>query len=361
MRSLPCLGAALLLAVACVSACSVDQSGLETSLKLSHDAGPASTGGNLGAGTGGSAGAGSGGSGLATGGSSATGTGGGSIGTGGGAGATGGSGGTVVDAGGSPGAGGMPDAGAGGQAAGGLGGSGEAGNGGLAGAGGSGGVQGQAGQSGTAGAGGHGGSGEHCSAMNCTMGCCAGDVCVMPVSGKQCGAHGAACTTCGACQTCSAAGTCDIDPGSQWTIVAAGAQVAMSPSGGGTWDPARGDEGGTAPDLFCEYENPSGDVTPTTAGVTSTIVDVYSASWNQTITPSGVTVSASALTAAKPAWRIWVGDEDCSRAAVCASGQIICSYQQPFTVGQLMSGTATITNLQSCNSLNLTLVCASSP
>ena len=295
-----------------------------------------------------------------TGGSDATGTGGSSTGTGGSADAMGGTGGAVVSTGGGPGIGGMGDAGAGGQAAGGAGEGGEGGTTGLAGAGGSGGVEGKAGESGTAGAGGHGGSGARCTAMNC-MGCCAGEVCVMPVSAQQCGAHGAACTTCGACQTCSAAGACEIDPSSQWTIVAAGAQVAMSPPGGGTWDPAHGDEGGTSPDLFCEYENPAGDLTATTAGVTSTIVDVTSASWNQTITPSGVTVSASALMAAKPAWRIWVGDEDCTRPTVCNQGQVICSYQQPFTADQLMNGSATITDLQSCQSLNLSLVCAAGP
>jgi hypothetical protein len=218
-----------------------------------------------------------------------------------------------------------------------------------------------AGQAGTAGTGGHGGSAGHsCTPMNC-MGCCENNVCVTALSAQQCGAHGAACAVCGPCQTCSTAGSCGIDPASQWTIVAASAQVAMSPPTGGTWDPYHGDEGGPEPDLFCEFENPAGDVTPTTAGVTSTIVDVYAASWNQTITPAGVTISASALMAAKPAWRIWVGDEDCSKANVCNTGQIICTYQQPFTAAQLMAGAASISNLQSCNSLDLTLVCASAP
>jgi hypothetical protein len=224
------------------------------------------------------------------------------------------------------------------------------------------GTGGEGGQVGFGGRGGFGGfGGRGCSATTCMMGCCANGVCVTSLSAQQCGTHGAACTTCGSCQTCSAAGACDIDPQSQWTIVASGAQVAMSPPGGGTWDPVHGDEGGVEPDLFCEYENPAGDVTATTAGVTSTIVDTYSATWNQTITPTGVTVSASALMAAKPAWRIWVGDEDCTRANVCNSGQIVCTYQQAFTAAQLMSGSASITNVQSCQSLDLRLVCASGP
>ena len=106
----------------------------------------------------------------------------------------------------------------------------------------------------------------------------------------------------------------------------------MSPPGGGTWDPRTATKGARRPDLFCEYENPASDVSPTTAGVTDTIIDVFTANWDQTITPPGVTVSASALMASKPAWRIWVGDEDCASPTTAGrSGQIACSYQQPIS------------------------------
>ena len=119
-----------------------------------------------------------------------------------------------------------------------------------------------------------------------------------------------------------------------------------------------GDEGGTAPDLFCEYENPSGSVSPTTAGVTDTVTDVFTANWDQTITPPGVTVSASALMATKPAWRIWVGDEDCSTPNQCGTaGQTACSYQQPISAASLMSGSTTIRNYQNCVALTLSFVC----
>ncbi len=131
----------------------------------------------------------------------------------------------------------------------------------------------------------------------------------------------------------------------------------MTPPGGGTWDPSHGDEGGTAPDLFCEYENPANDVSATTAGVTDTVTDVFTANWDQTITPPGVTVSASALMASKPAWRIWVGDEDCSNGRCGTMGQIACSYQQPITAASLMSGALTISNYQNCVALTLQLVC----
>jgi hypothetical protein len=359
-----------------IGACSVDQQGLETVSKLSRDAATPGTGGVPSSGTGGAPATGTGGSsvtgtggspatggaglgsgGAATGGSAGSGgTGGEPAGTGGsGAGGTGGGAGTVGQ-GGTTGSGGMgggtPIGGGAGQGAGGAAG---------AAAGGAGGSTGTGGVIGTGGTGGRGGTvGGRCSSLTC-FGCCSNGVCVTSTNNQQCGSHGGSCTACGACQTCSGTGSCEIDPQSQWTIVAAGAQVTMSPPGGGTWDPLHGDEGGTAPDLFCEFENPSGTVTPTTAGVTGTIIDTYSASWNQTITPSGVTISASALMAAKPAWRIWVGDEDCSRTNVCTSGQIVCSYQQPFTAAQLMNGSASLNNVQSCQSLDLQLICASGP
>jgi hypothetical protein len=181
------------------------------------------------------------------------------------------------------------------------------------------------------------------------------------VTAKQCGSSGAACTACAPCEICpsfgSSTGSCAIDPTSQWTIVAVSGQVSMTPPGGGNWDPMHGDEGGTAPDLFCEYENPSGSVSPTTAGVTDTVTDVFTANWDQTITPPGVTVSASALMASKPAWRIWVGDEDCSFGKCGTSGQIACSYQQPISAASLMSGGTTISSYQNCVALQLSFVC----
>jgi hypothetical protein len=212
-----------------------------------------------------------------------------------------------------------------------------------------------------------GGGGTPCGPTNC-MGCCASDgQCVHTVTAKQCGSKGAACMACGACEICGGgasgpgggtAGTCIIDPTSQWTIIADTAQLSMTPPGGGTWDPKIGDEGGSAPDPFCEYENPSGDVSATTAGVTDTVTDSFNPTWDEEITPPGVTVSASALMAAKPAWRIWVGDEDCSSPKNCGTlGQIACSYQQPISAASLMSGGVTISNYQNCVSLTLSFVC----
>jgi hypothetical protein len=396
------------------SGCSVDNSGLaETSTKLQRDAGGTGTGGAISASGGGGDTASGGVAGTAgatgTGGDAATGgvsgvAGAGSVGSipaGGASGAAGatatggtpGSGGTTP-AGGAPGTGGAAVGGAtgsGGDAAtggvtgtggviatGGAGGSGVAGSGGVptGGAGGTGGVTASGGANGTGGvtasggANGTGGTGGvPCGPTNC-MGCCTSDgQCVKNLTASQCGSKGAACVACGPCQTCGSGtsgpgpgtgtpGTCTIDPTSQWTIVADSAQISKTAPGGGTWDPPVGDEGGSAPDPFCEYENPANDVSATTAGVTDTVTDAFNVTWDQVITPPNVTVSASALMASKPAWRIWVGDEDCQSPRNCGTlGQVVCSYQQPITAAALMSGGLTVSNYQNCVSLTLSFVC----
>jgi hypothetical protein len=341
------------LAVAVSFGCRVDESGLAaTSEKLQRDGG--GTGGFAATGSGGITGSGgavgSGGNILGDGGTPATG---GSKGSGGMAAGTGG----ASASGGAPGTGGVAGAvGTGG----GTGTGGMVGTGGATGTGGTpgtGGVQGTGGSPGTG-----GGGGPKCGPGTCDGCCSAAGQCVRNVTAKQCGSAGAACTACAPCEICSgsgsSAGSCAIDPTSQWAIVAVSGQVSMAPPGGGTWDPQHGDEGGPAPDLFCEYENPFGSVSATTAGVTDTVTDVFTADWDQTITPPGVTISASALMASNPAWRIWVGDEDCSTPAKCGTmGQIACSYQQPISAASLMSGGTTISNYQNCVALTLAFVC----
>jgi hypothetical protein len=122
-----------------------------------------------------------------------------------------------------------------------------------------------------------------------------------------------------------------------------------------------GDEGGSAPDPFCEFENPAGDISDQTAGVTSTVTDEFSVTWDQVITPPGVTISASALMAQNPAWRIWVGDEDCgipNDPNTCgALGEQACSYQTAIPAAALQSGMLAISNFESCVSLTLSFVC----
>jgi hypothetical protein len=377
----------LAVAAAVALGCSVDDNGLaETNVKLQRPDGGfggtiASSGGATGSGgmiagggttgsggtsaTGGAPGTGGAGASTGSGGTPGTGGtigGGGTTGTGGAPG-TGGAIGTggMPNAGGTTGSGGTPGTG-GVMTTGGTTGTGGApGTGGTTGAGGTigtGGIMATGGTTGTGGIVGTGGSGPPaCGPGNCS-GCCSADgQCIHNTGPRQCGNNGSACVACGGCQMC-ANGACAINPSSQWTIVAQSATVSMTPPGAATWDPSKGDEGGSAPDLFCEYENPFGDVSATTAGVTDTVTDVFTANWDQTITPAGVTVSAQALMVSKPAWRIWVGDEDCINPNNCGTlGQIACSYQQSISASALESGQLTISNFQNCVSIQLQLVC----
>ena len=116
-------------------------------------------------------------------------------------------------------------------------------------------------------------------------------------------------------------------------------------------------EGGSAPDPFCEFENPAGQVSSTTAGVTDTIVDDATATWNQVITPPGMTIAASALMANNPTWKIWVGDDDgCNGPSGCL-GDIACTYESTIPETALRAGEITISNRMSCTSLKLQFVC----
>ena len=383
----------LALALAFALGCSVDNTGLaETNVKLQRpdgglgvgsggnmantgsggttgSGGGAASGGTPGSGgtiasggttgttgTGGAGGGGTTGTGGATASGGATGTGGapatgGAMGTGGmtDTGGTIGTGGTIMATGGTTGTGGVTGAGGTTATGGAIGTGGILGTGGVIG---TGGIRGTGGVTGTGGI-----SPPPCGPGNCSGCCSSTGQCIHSTSARQCGNNGAACVACGGCQMCGN-GACAINPSSQWTIVAQSATVNMTAPGGGTWDPVKGDEGGTAPDLFCEYENPANDVSPTTAGVTSTVTDVFTATWDQTITPQGVTVSAQALMASKPAWRIWVGDEDCTSPNICGTrGQIACSYQQTISADALAAGELTISNFQSCLSIQLQLVC----
>jgi hypothetical protein len=362
-----------------VLSCGLDESGLGQKPFLPHDAATDSTSGVAGAaggaqGIGGSGGAmpsGVAGAGGAAGSAGVTGIAG--AGVGGGAGAAGSSG--VAGEGGAAGAGtglagmggdsgaagvggGSGVAGMAGSGVAGMGGGGVAGMGGTAGDGaagmggsavaGSGGAAGRGG----AGGGGRGGTGGVCNQFNCNDGCCDGGVCVRQRSAQRCGSNGNTCAPCGGCQLCSTIGQCRIDAASRWTIVA----VSATLSGGG-WDRNMGDIGGSLPDPFCEFENPAGSVSNMTTGVTDTITDDATASWNQVITPVGMTVAAATLMANNPSWLIWVGDDDgCSGPGGC-EGEIACTYDDPISESALRAGELTIVNRMSCSSLKLQFVC----
>jgi hypothetical protein len=373
------------LAIAGIASCGIDESGLGSMPFLPHDASSGDATGSAGAsGSSGSAGAGAGGSavggaagtsiagsGGAAGEGATSGAAGGPAGQGGQAGADSGAAGSGAAGTGAAGSGAGGDvAGAGGSSNAGSGGSagiagsgavagtdGTAGSGGSAGGGGSAGTGGRGAAGGTGGAaGGRGGTGGvviPCNSSTCSDGCCKDSTtCIRMRSASQCGAQGAACAACPGCNICSTTGQCRIDPASRWKILAVSAQLDSGP-----WDRANGDVGGSLPDPFCEYENPAGQVTTATAGVTDTLTDTRNPMWNQEINPPGMTVAASTLMANSPAWQIWVGDDDGCKGPGGCLGDVACTIRQTITEDQLRAGKLTVSNRQSCNQVVIGLVC----
>jgi hypothetical protein len=334
LASLSFVAPAVLIAALGGGGCNIDNRGLGTTPFLPNsDAGLSGAAGN---GLGGAAGGNSGNGGNAGNGGNGGSTGdGGAGGDGGGTGGDGGSGGVVTGEGGNGGI----------IATGGSAGGGAGGAGGMVGAGGMAGGRG--------GAGGTGGTTPFCGPGNCASGCCAGTMCVRTRSAQACGGGGQACRACGGCQTCSNLGTCEVDPSSTWTVVCAAAQLESSPpSGGDTWDRHSGDLGGTAPDPFCEFEMPSGSISPMTAGVTSTINDSFEPVWNQTVSPAGKTIKASDLMAGGKSWHLWVGDDEGGFRA-----QVACSINNPMPSAWLRNGQGVVSNVDGCLSLTVKLVC----
>jgi hypothetical protein len=195
-----------------------------------------------------------------------------------------------------------------------------------------------------------------CGPGNCSNGCCSGTTCVKTRSATFCGNGGLACKACAPCEMCTGSFACDIDPTSDWTVVAISASVNSSPPRGGNWDPKAGMVGGQDPDLFCQFEQPPNVVNNTTTGVTDTIKDATSATWNQVITPSGKFVKASDLMTTQKPWRLWVGDDDGCGLNGCV-GETMCEIVPPLAGSVLRSGTLTKENYMLCNSLVLKFLC----
>jgi hypothetical protein len=140
-----------------------------------------------------------------------------------------------------------------------------------------------------------------------------------------------------------------VDPASNWTIVASSAQLSTNPPSGKTWD--SGQLPSSNPDPFCEFEMPPGNLN--VAGVTDTLLDTFSAVWNETITPAGFTLQASDLMSPNPsAWLIWVGDDEFN-----GQGTVACQIHPPMQEAWLHAGQASYANIDSCLSVNLQLVC----
>ena len=138
------------------------------------------------------------------------------------------------------------------------------------------------------------------------------------------------------------------------------AELAATAPGGGPWDPNSNPNSNppdSNPDPFCQFETVAGPIDDT-AGVTSTVMNSFTATWNETVTPPGATISGATLMSASAKWRLWVGDDDdgCNTPAGCR-GQLACEIDPPLQATWLESGGFTLMNLASCTSVSVTLVC----
>jgi hypothetical protein len=232
---------------------------------------------------------------------------------------------------------------------------GRVGTGGMTGTGGARGVGGAIGTGGARGVGGAMGTGgaPACGPTTCATGCCAAGRCITPTTAQQCGTRGAACVACGGCQQCGASGVCELSPTSKWVVQCASAQLTVLPPTGLTWDPAGVAGDGTAPDPFCQLERPSGVIDTTTGVVTRNVLDSFSATWNQTVTPASNPMTAAELMSADAAtWRVWVGDNEFN-----GRGALACEVHPPLPASALVNGQFTVANLKNCVSFSMTLIC----
>lgn len=92
-------------------------------------------------------------------------------------------------------------------------------------------------------------------------------------------------------------------------------------------------------------------------GVTTTVMDSFTATWNETVSPPGVTISGATLLSATARWRLWVGDDDGCNANGDCFGDLACEIDPPLQTTWLQSGGFTVMNVGSCVSVSVQLVC----
>ncbi|HEY2900156.1 MAG TPA: hypothetical protein VGL59_06255 [Polyangia bacterium] len=166
------------------------------------------------------------------------------------------------------------------------------------------------------------------------------------------------CAPCGPCEICGPDGTCQIDPASRWEIVCVSAGIADAPPDGDKWDPDAATSAGAAPDPYCQFDTmPGSDGGSATSAMTTTIVDMFSPTWNQVITPPGQTISAADLLDPHAMWKLTVSDDDgCADDQGCLA-ETICTLSPPMNASWLEDGSVSTPVAPSCPTLTLRLVC----
>lgn len=212
----------------------------------------------------------------------------------------------------------------------------------------SGGMQGSGGMRGTGGSG--TGGAAACNPSTCPTGCCGanGNCVTTNQNDQRCGTAGAACMPCGTCFQCGA-GACQPRPAARWTMTAGSATVAATKVGNMTWDPMMPPGMGPQPDPFCQLT-----VNGVSAARTTSILNTVSPVWNQPLVPTNMDLTSDFLMAQPARWTLGVFDDDGTQTLF----ETMCTVTPHLTAADLTAGMVTFPPTQSCTSLSIQLTCA---
>jgi hypothetical protein len=135
-------------------------------------------------------------------------------------------------------------------------------------------------------------------------------------------------------------------------MVCVSAIVSATKTGGAQWDPAMAMTNPTAglADPVCElFLNQSS----TAAATTSVQMNTSTPKWNQSITPSSPSLTASLLMSQSMPWSIYVGDDDMS-----LSPETICRISPQLSSADFAAGDVTFPKTEDCTSVTVKLTCA---
>jgi hypothetical protein len=156
---------------------------------------------------------------------------------------------------------------------------------------------------------------------------------------------------CGPCFRCGAMG-CEPEPAATWKVVCESAIIAPTKPSGNAWDPnaSSGPGNGPLPDAFCELTVDSRSKSSSIDG------DSLMPVWNDDVTPGMASLTAAVLTSNDDRWQLMVIDQDNATSSM----ETICTVNH-VTAADLMGGSATFTQVDSCTELVLRLQCAAGP
>jgi hypothetical protein len=90
-------------------------------------------------------------------------------------------------------------------------------------------------------------------------------------------------------------------------------------------------------------------------GSSSVRMNTFEPSWGDSITPSGSGVTAAFLISQSAPWSIYVGDDD---DGPLSTSEEICEIAPRLSIADLVTGTVTFSDVDSCVNLIIEIQCA---